>query len=55
MDEDTMSPFEMAVLAAQTRSNLRRLADFNGYPPHIEDAFGIVDEQLAGMIEAQAK
>jgi hypothetical protein len=54
MQNDTMSEFEMAVLAAQTRANIARLREFTTFQPHDETAFDRVANVLAGLIPGQS-
>lgn len=51
MSGGTMSPFEMAILAAQTRANLARLRDFTTFQPDDEKALDRVDALLVDIIQ----
>jgi hypothetical protein len=53
-DKDTMGDFEMAVLAAQTRANLARLREYNGFQPADERALDDVDRLLSGILSDHA-
>lgn len=47
---DSMSAFEIAVLAAQTRSSLARLREFTSFGPADEAALDTVDTILSQQV-----